>query len=69
MMKVVGCAGKDKETVRFSAKKKKKLSFTLPLMRCNTFLKHPSQEQLRRGLTKTHDPEKYSDCIKLFKGV
>lgn len=23
MMKVVGCAGKDKETVRFSAKKKK----------------------------------------------
>jgi len=45
MMKVVGCAGKDKETVRFSAKKKKKLSFTLPLMRCNTFLTHPSEKR------------------------
>jgi len=45
-MKVVGCAGKDKETVRFSAKKKKKkLSFTLPLMRCNTFLTHPSEKR------------------------
>lgn len=34
MMKVVGCAGKDKETVRFSAKKKKK-----------TFI-HPSFDEM-----------------------